>query len=182
MAATDLVRSRVASLGMSLLHPAAGLAALERMLAAPALAARPGGGGSRFPQHLHSPPAVVDVTPFKWSRLAQRAKLLPDLFEGLIQETAADAAGAGAAAVATVTRPKAGGPATSGTVVAVAPVDQHQKATATVTSVVLDLMGREVSLHAAALRSNQASFIYIRIHLLFGLWPLQLLQYAHELS
>jgi hypothetical protein len=81
MASSDVVKAKIASLGMSLLQPTAGLAALERLLATPSLAATP--------RQLAVGPAVVDVVPFKWQRMLARyqQKQLPELFSAMVDWT-----------------------------------------------------------------------------------------------
>jgi hypothetical protein len=78
MASSDLVKAKIASLGMALLQPAAGLAALERLLATPSLAASP--------RQLAASPAVIDVVPFRWQRLLARyqQQQLPELFAAMV--------------------------------------------------------------------------------------------------
>lgn len=79
MASSDVVKAKIASLGMSLLQPAAGLAALERLLAAPTLPTT--GAVLPSPQLSLLPQAVVDVVPFNWPRMLQRHQQLPHLFQ-----------------------------------------------------------------------------------------------------
>jgi hypothetical protein len=62
MASSQLVRRKVASLGLGLVEPAQGLAALERLLAAPSAIS---GRGALLP-------AVVPVVPFNWDRFFAR--------------------------------------------------------------------------------------------------------------
>ena len=64
MAASDVVKRKVASLGMGMVEPQQGMAALERLLAVPATLAL-----ARAPVSL---PAVVPVVPFNWERLLSR--------------------------------------------------------------------------------------------------------------
>lgn len=77
MASSDLVKAKVASLGMALIQPGAGLAAIERLLAAPALA--------MAPRQLTSDVPVIDVVPFKWRRMLARYQheQLPDLLTAM---------------------------------------------------------------------------------------------------
>jgi hypothetical protein len=81
MASSDLVKAKIANLGMALLQPAAGLSALERLLAAPSLAAGP--------RQLGSSPAVVDVVPFRWQRLLSRyqQQQMPELLSAMVDWT-----------------------------------------------------------------------------------------------
>lgn len=138
MAATEVVRAKVASLGMSMLQPAAGLAALERLLSSPALTSA--GAGLLQQQSLAT--GSVDVVPFNWPRLLQRYQppltLLQDMADmqqgkvegigrqvqeqGVIQPRAAVAAAAAASDASTVQRLKA-----------------------LVTAAIQDVLGREVS-------------------------------------
>ncbi|GBG00647.1 type I polyketide synthase, partial [Raphidocelis subcapitata] len=100
-AGSELVARKVAALGMSMLSPADGLAALERLLCCPAL---PGGGGGGSPARaLALPPPVAPAVPFVWGRLfsgAAAAAGLPRLFEDLRREHAATAVTPVAAAAA----------------------------------------------------------------------------------
>eukprot|EP00879_Flechtneria_rotunda_P014304 GHRR01014944.1.p1 GENE.GHRR01014944.1~~GHRR01014944.1.p1 ORF type:complete len:677 (+),score=280.93 GHRR01014944.1:73-2031(+) len=77
MAATDVVKAKVAALGMGLVQPAAGLAALERLLTTPTLATAV--------QLQHGHVSVVEVVPLKQNRLLQRYKQLPILFSDLAE-------------------------------------------------------------------------------------------------
>jgi hypothetical protein len=62
MASSQLVRRKVASLGLGLVEPTQGLAALERLLTAPA-------GNAGRAALL---PAVLPVVPFAWDRFFAR--------------------------------------------------------------------------------------------------------------
>jgi hypothetical protein len=81
MASSDIVKAKIASLGMALLQPAAGLAALECLLAAPSL--------TSGPRQLGSSPAVVDVVPFRWQRLLSRyqQQQMPELLGAMVDWT-----------------------------------------------------------------------------------------------
>lgn len=134
MASSDLVKAKIASLGMALLQPAAGLAALERLLAAPSLAA-----GHR---QLGASPAVIDVVPFRWKRLLPRyqQKQMPGLFSAMVDWTGfQQQAGAAIAAV----RPQlaAAGPAVADAAAAAA---TRQQLLETVKAAVSGVIGREV--------------------------------------
>jgi hypothetical protein len=83
MASSSIVQAKIASLGMSLLQPAAGVAALERLLAAPALTAAP-----TLALTAPAPQVAVDVVPFRWRRMLQRYQPLPPLFQAVAEEVA----------------------------------------------------------------------------------------------
>eukprot|EP00883_Tetradesmus_obliquus_P011533 jgi/Sobl393_1/4315/SZX67650.1 len=134
MASSDLVKAKIASLGMALLQPAAGLAALERLLAAPSLA-------TGYKQ-LGGSPAVVDVVPFRWQRLLSRyqQQQMPELFSAMVDWTGfQQQAGAAVAAV----RPQltAARPAVADAAAAAA---TRQQLLETVKAAVSGVIGREV--------------------------------------
>jgi hypothetical protein len=62
MAASDIIKRKVASLGMGMVEPQQGMAALERLLATPA--------NSTLTHMLLT--EVVPVVPFNWERLFSR--------------------------------------------------------------------------------------------------------------
>ena len=62
-ASSDLVARKVAALGMAMIQPAVGMAALERLLAVPAMAVSP-----RFLQ------PVAPAVPFVWGRFLSRMR------------------------------------------------------------------------------------------------------------
>lgn len=75
MASSEVVKAKIASLGMHLLQPADGLAALERLLIAP------GGIHARalVLHPLEQLTCAVDVVPFEWERFLQRYQPVPAL-------------------------------------------------------------------------------------------------------
>lgn len=72
MAASKTVVARMKDLGMGLLQPAAGLAALEHLLAGPA----PLQAGLMAA-------ATVDVVPFVWRHMLARRSVTQELFQGV---------------------------------------------------------------------------------------------------
>lgn len=144
MASSEVVKAKIASLGMSLLQPAAGLAALEQLLAAPALTR----SVTTLPGLMPAPAqAAVDVVPFRWKRMLQRYQPLPALFQAVAEEeigsvgpssdisggksrTAASPAGRQAARSPTLTTTTA---------------DATSRLLVAVKAAVQDVLGREVS-------------------------------------
>jgi hypothetical protein len=147
MASSDVVKAKIASLGMSLLQPATSLAALERLLAAPALAGRTPYTHTQLHVSAHS---SVDVVPFKWGRMAQRYQPLPDLFKdvvdgGLARSTTAPTSSS--TAIRSVGAPAGAGVASRRQQqheVSMAAVTQEKLLTA-IRAAVQDVLGREVS-------------------------------------
>jgi hypothetical protein len=136
MASSELVKAKIASLGMSLLQPAAGLAVLERLLATPALT----GASLTGPQLTMPAQGVVDVVPFRWARMLQRYQPLPVLFQA-VAEDAAVAASRQAKGV--VAGKAVGRPAQQQTAAASSAADADQLLSA-IRAAVLDVLGREV--------------------------------------
>lgn len=141
MASSDAVKAKIASLGMSLLQPATGLAALERLLAAPALAGRSATMQPLLPMPAHS---SVDVVPFKWGRMAQRYQPLPQFFGDVVE---------GAAASSTTHKEAVGAPAgvcrgsrlQQQQLPSPTPAVTQEKLLTAVKAAVQDVLGREVS-------------------------------------
>eukprot|EP00878_Enallax_costatus_P039893 GHUV01045827.1.p1 GENE.GHUV01045827.1~~GHUV01045827.1.p1 ORF type:complete len:465 (+),score=138.43 GHUV01045827.1:195-1589(+) len=142
MASSAVVRAKVASLGMGMVQPASGLAALERLLASSTVSAAVG------LQVVQGAP-VVDVVPFRWGRLLHRYQKLPDLFSVVAAEwTEKEVAGPRDAP----TRPRGGVAALSrvpgaahSTAVAADNVVPKQQLLVRVKEAISDVIGREVS-------------------------------------
>jgi hypothetical protein len=144
MASSEVVKAKIASLGMSLLQPAAGLAALEQLLAAPALTR----SVPTLPGLMPAPAqAAVDVVPFRWRRMLQRYQPLPALFQEVAEEetgsagasTDSSSRGTGQAAVSLAHRPAAQSPAVASTA-----ADATSRLLVAVKAAVQDVLGREV--------------------------------------
>jgi hypothetical protein len=136
MASSDLVKAKIASLGMALLQPAAGLAALERLLAAPSLATGP--------RQLAASPAVVDVVPFRWQRLLFRyqQQQMPELLSAMVDWTGFQQQQPAVAAVGRARQlPPAAMPAVADAAAAAA---TRQQLLDTVKAAVTGVLGREV--------------------------------------
>lgn len=138
MASSDLVKAKIASLGMSLLQPKAGLAALERLLTAPALT----GASLTGLQLATSVQAAIDVVPFRWRRMLQRYEPLPALFQVVADELAGSCVSTSTARV--VAGRAVSRPARQPAVVESAPAADSQRLLAAVRAAVQDVLGREV--------------------------------------
>lgn len=137
MASSDIVKAKIASLGMALLQPAAGLAALEKLLTAPALLPP---GGVRASLQAAAP--VLDVVPFRWQRLLARHKQqVPELF--------ADMAHLAVKQQQPAARTAAGQPSAGAARTAQA---HRQQLMASVMGAITDVLGREVRTRSMQLR------------------------------
>lgn len=142
MASSDLVKAKIASLGMNLLQPATGLAALERLLAAPVLAGR---APSMHPQLSSSAHSSVDVVPFKWGRMAQRYQPLPDLFMDVVDAAASRTAGIASSTAARAVGAPTAGQASRRQLASPAAEFTQEKLLTAIRAAVQDVLGREVS-------------------------------------
>lgn len=135
MASSSIVQAKIASLGMSLLQPAAGLAALERLLAAPALTAAP-------TLALTAPAqGAVDVVPFRWRRMLQRYQPLPPLFQAVAEEVISSSGGSPSSAQGKPLRQQV---VPAAAAAAATPVAAAERLLSAVRAAVQDVLGREV--------------------------------------
>lgn len=131
MASSSIVQAKIASLGMSLLQPAAGLAALERLLAAPALTGVPARALTASAQ------GAVDVVPFRWRRMLQRYQPLPPLFQTVAEEVTSCSGGAQGRPLRQQAQPVAAAAAAT-------PMADAEMLLSAVRAAVQDVLGREV--------------------------------------
>lgn len=140
MASSAAVRAKVASLGMGLVQPASGLAALERLLLSSAVSSV---AGRQVMQGL----PVVDVVPFRWGRLLQRYNKLPHLFSVMAKEWSTEARDAPAQPHGGVTAVRVSGAAAA----AIASADNagvRKQLLVKVKEAISGVIGREVSWHS----------------------------------
>jgi len=139
MASGDLVKAKIASLGMFLLQPAAGLAALERLLAAPTLPTT--GAALTSTQLSLLPQAVVDVVPFNWPRMLQRHQQLPHVFQVVAEGLMSSSTSSSAAASGAVSRQQRHQQHSA----VVPAVPDQERLLGSIRATVHDVLGREVS-------------------------------------
>lgn len=153
MASSSVVQAKVASLGMSMVHPASGLAALERILATSTVSATAG-------QHTVEGVPVVDVVPFRWGRLLQRHKQVPSLFSAMANEWQGkkipQLAGAAGLCGGVTTHGPAVAPGPSAAAAADAAA-VRQQLLMTIKTTIADVLGKEVGSHAACCLSSGCS-------------------------
>lgn len=139
MASSSIVKAKIASLGMSLLQPPAGLAALERLLAAPALTATP-----MFA--LTAPgQGAVDVVPFRWCRMLQHYQPLPPLFQAVVEEVTSSSGGGSSGSTSSAHgRPLRQQVMPVAAAAAATPVAAAERLLSAVRAAVQDVLGREV--------------------------------------
>lgn len=171
MASSERVQAKIASLGMSLLQPSVGLAALERLLAAPALPR----GAVLLPPQLSSAAhsASVDVVPFKWGRMLQRYQLPAPLFQAMAQ-------GEFSGRDAAVSRSSALSQQTTQPAARVTTAPAQAQLLPAVRSAVQDVLGREVSLIAVSRRLFSAWCVVESMVLSVGL-PKERVLHHHQI-